>query len=124
MRDDLLRYVHGIAHNEGAEVLAANAVEDHVHLLLALKPVNAPAELIRTIKANSSGWIHETFPDLRDFGWQSGYGVFSVSQSVSGDVAAYIRNQEQHHRGMPFADELRLLLEKHGIGYDHEHYLD
>ena len=25
-----------------------------------------------------SAWIHQTFPDLRNFAWQRGYGAFSV----------------------------------------------
>ena len=124
MRGDLLAYVRGIVRNEGAQTLAANAVEDHVHLLLAVKPVQAASDLVRKIKTNTSRWIHATYPDLRDFAWQSGFGVFSVSESAVRDVAAYIRDQERHHRRMPFAEELRLFLEKHGIEYDPRHYID
>ena len=123
MRGDLLAYVLGIVRNEGAQTLAANAVEDHVHLLLAVKPVQAASDLVRKIKTNTSRWIHATYPDLRDFAWQSGFGVFSVSESAVRDVAAYIRDQERHHRRMPFAEELRLFLEKHGIEYDPRHYI-
>jgi REP element-mobilizing transposase RayT len=124
MRGDLLACVRGIVRNEGAQTLAANAVEDHVHLLLAVKPVQAASDLVRKIKTNTSRWIHATYPDLRDFAWQSGFGVFSVSESAVRDVAAYIRDQERHHRRMPFAEELRLFLEKHGIEYDPRHYID
>ena len=124
MRGDLLAYLQGIVRNEGAQTLAANAIEDHVHLLMAVKPVHAPSSMVRTIKTNSSSWIHDTYPDLRDFAWQSGFGVFSVSASAVDDVATYIRDQERHHRRMPFAEELRLFLEKHGVDYDAEHYLD
>ena len=52
------------------------------------------------------------------------FGVFSVSESATDEVAAYIREQERHHRRLPFAEELRLLLEKHGVDYDPGHYLD
>ena len=124
MRGDLLGYVQGIVRNEGAHLMAVNAIEDHLHLLLAARPVHAPAELVKTIKANSSRWIHETYAQLGDFGWQSGYGIFSVSESTVGDVTAYIEKQEEHHRRMPFAEELRLFLEKHRVEYDPEHYLD
>jgi putative transposase len=124
MRRDMLEYLHGIARHEGVGLLAANAVEDHVHLLLAVKPVHAPSALVRTIKTNSSRWIHETYADLDDFGWQSGFGVFSVSESAVADVVAYIRDQERHHRRMPFAQELQLFLERHGVEYDPEHFLD
>ena len=124
MRGDLLAYLHGIVRNERAQIMAANAVKDHVHLLLAVKPVHAPSDLVRKIKTNSSRWIHDTYADLHDFAWQSGFGVFSVSESATDEVAAYIREQERHHRRLPFAEELRLLLEKHGVDYDPDHYLD
>jgi len=54
IRGDLLAYLHGIARKEGVRILAANAVDDHVHLLLAVKPVHTPSGLARTIKTNSS----------------------------------------------------------------------
>jgi len=124
MRGELLRYIHGIAHNLDAQLLEANAVDDHVHMLLSLKPAHAPSDVVKKIKANSSRWLHQTYPDLQDFAWQSGFSVFSVSESLLPEVTAYIQNQEQHHKRMQFAEELRLLLEKHRVQYDPEHYLD
>ena len=44
--------------------------------------------------------------------------------SAVGDIVAYIDRQEQHPRRMPFAEELRLFLEKDGVEHDPEHYLD
>ena len=31
------------------------------------------------------------------FGWQDGYGVFSVSKSKVPNVIEYIKNQRKHH---------------------------
>ena len=33
-------------------------------------------------------------------------------------VRRYIESQEEHHRKVTFVDELRILLEKHGVEYD------
>jgi REP-associated tyrosine transposase len=52
------------------------------------------------------------------FAWQEGYAAFSVSSSQEGHTVQYINSQEQHHAKRDFAQELRLLLEKHGIEYD------
>jgi hypothetical protein len=41
----------------------------------------APSDLAKKIKGYSSKWAHETFPAVRDFSWQDGYGVFAVSKS-------------------------------------------
>ena len=48
---------------------------------------------------------------LHHFGWQSGYGAFSVSQSAKESVIAYIANQELHHHKMTFQEEFRAILE-------------
>ena len=33
-------------------------------------------------------------------------------------VRGYIARQEEHHRKTGFSDELRAMLEKHGVSYD------
>jgi len=124
VRDALLHYVHGVARNVGVEIVRANAVGDHVHMLLVVKPAVAVSDVVRAIKANASRWIHETYADLGDFAWQSGFGVFSVSESAVAEVVAYIGGQEEHHRRVPFAEELRRFLDRHGVAYDPAHYLD
>jgi len=60
----------------------------------------------------------------RHFGWQSGYGAFSVSQSAKESVISYIASQELHHRKMTFQEELRSLLRKHCIIFDERYVWD
>jgi hypothetical protein len=38
--------------------------------------------MMRAVKAVSSKWMHEAFPELRDFGWQTGFAAFTVSLSA------------------------------------------
>jgi putative transposase len=66
--------------------------------------------------------MNEEKMKMRKFGWQDGYGAFSVSESQIASVGRYIQSQERHHRRQSFQDELRALLEKHGIEYE-ERYL-
>jgi hypothetical protein len=79
-------------------------------------------DVLGRIKANSSKWIHQTFDGLADFAWQEGYAAFSVSHSASDQVIQYVRRQIEHHSKMDFKQELRALLDRHGIVYD-EKYL-
>ena len=58
------------------------------------------------------------------FAWQSGYGVFSVSQSNVDAVRAYLANQREHHRKQSFQDELRALFTKHQIVFDERYVWD
>lgn len=88
---------------------------DHVHLLFRLDPDHALSEVVRKLKAHSSGWIHRTQPRLKGFAWQSGYGVFSISPSLCDTVRQYIANQEAHHRRRSSADEYSALLARNGI---------
>ncbi len=59
-----------------------------------------------------------------DFQWQNGYAAFSVSESNCADVRRYIENQMEHHRKMTFQEELRALLERHGVAFDEQFVRD
>lgn len=47
--------------------------------------------MLRDLKANSSGWMDDVFPEIRDFSWQNGRGAFTVSASQIPKVQKYIR---------------------------------
>ena len=83
------------------------------------------ATLVEKVKTSSSLRIKEEQSlAAKDFQWQSGYGVFSVSQSQAPQVVEYIANQDEHHQQRTFQEELRLLLEKHGLPYDERYVWD
>jgi hypothetical protein len=44
-----------------------------------------------------------------------GYGAFSVSESNVNTIVAYIAGQQQHHRIRTFAEELKEVIERHGL---------
>jgi hypothetical protein len=79
---------------------------------------------MRTVKARSSKWVHETFPHLRDFAWQEGYSVFSVSKSQEDAVKRYIAGQAEHHKRFDFKTELLRLFEAHGIEFEEKYVFD
>jgi len=107
----LWAYLIGIARNLKIQMLAVGGISDHVHMLIRI-PVDRPlADVIRDFKANSSRWMRETAPH---FGWQEGYGAFSVSPSRTKNVIRYIRNQEEHHRKRDFPTEFAALLRSAG----------
>ena len=113
----LLPYVGGIVRELGGYALAVGGTSDHVHLALALPPTVSLSAVVRTIKANSSRWARETWPEIA-FGWQAGYAAFTVSHGERDAVLRYVREQEQHHRERTFGEELTGLLEAHGVEYD------
>jgi putative transposase len=118
----LYDYMGGIIRNLGGIVLAMNGIEDHVHLLAKLRPDRSLSSVLRDLKANSSGWMHDVLPNAKDFAWQNGYGAFTVSASQINRVRQYIATQEQHHQKHSFRDEFVGLLRRNQIEFD-ERYL-
>ena len=115
-------YIGGIARKHKMTTIQVGGIEDHIHTLVMAPPSISPAEIAKYLKGDSSKWIHEEFPDLRNFGWQDGYGAFSVSKSNVPDVVKYIQNQREHHKTQTFQEEYLQFLKKHGVEYD-ERYL-
>ena len=115
-------YIGGIARAHKMTALQVGGVEDHIHALVTAPPTIAPFQIAQYLKGDSSLWIHKEFPLLRKFGWQDGYGAFTVSKSNIPEVIRYIQNQREHHRKKTFQEEYLEFLHEHGIEYD-ERYL-
>lgn len=93
---------------------------DHVHALVDLPTGQSIEKVIQLIKGSSSHWINANNVIARKFAWGRGYGVFSVSESNIGQVAAYIAGQEQHHRMRTFAEEFKEFVDRHGLQWKDE----
>ncbi|MEW6212508.1 MAG: IS200/IS605 family transposase [Acidobacteriota bacterium] len=114
-------YLGGIVKNMGGMPLAIGGIEDHVHLLVGLKPTHCLADVLRDIKGGSSEWVHETL-SVKKFAWQPGYGGYTVSPSNIEKVKHYVLHQREHHRHRTFQEEYVEILQLSGIEYD-ERYL-
>ena len=116
IRIPLHKYIYGIVRNTDCLPLAINGTIDHVHILVELPPKLAVADLVRTIKSNSSAWASERLGCR--FRWQSGYGAFAVSRSVVPRVTRYIERQEEHHRRTTFRKEMERFTAEAGFELD------
>ena len=122
-RDELYAYIGGTVKDHKSHLLVAGGIEDHVHLLLKIHPSFAISKTIQLLKSNSSRWIKDRHFHS-DFEWQTGYGAFSVSQSQSGFVTNYIKDQRRHHQKLDFKREYLAILRKHGIEFDLKYVFD
>jgi REP element-mobilizing transposase RayT len=122
--EKLYSYIGGIVRAESGVLLSINGIEDHVHLYLRWRTDESISNLMRTIKARSSKWVHENYPNLSAFTWQEGYSVFTVSKSQEPAVKKYVASQHEHHRREDFKTELLRLLRAHGIEFDEKHAFD
>ena len=102
----LYPYIGGIVRAEKGVLYEIGGVDDHVHMYLRWRPDGRVPDLMRkvlicTVKAGSSKWMHDTFPELA-FSWQEGYSVFSVSKSEEDALKRYIKGQAEHHKTEDF----------------------
>ena len=117
-------YLGGIARENDMKAILIGGIENHIHLLLGLPPTVAVSKAVQLIKGGSSAWLKDTFPWARGFGWQDGYGAFTVSKSLVPEAENYIRNQREHHRVKTFEEEYRAVLEKHEIRFEERYLFD
>jgi putative transposase len=123
-RDELFRVMGGTANNLGCQSLIVGGMPDHVHLLFQLGRTITIADAVGKIKSTSSLWINQTQARSTPFHWQSGYAVFSVSQSNLEAVRKYIQEQPRHHTRKSFQDELRDWMRRYEIEWDERYVWD
>ena len=124
LREEMHRQLGGVSKALGCPPLRVGGVEDHVHLVGSLGRSISLAEWVKELKRTTSRWIKEHAPSCSSFGWQSGYGAFSVSHSEIDRVVDYVERQREHHRIRDFQAEHRLLLERHNVPYDERYVWD
>ena len=116
--DELYKYIWGIVRGKECVLYRINGMEEHVHMLTDLNPNIALADYVRDIKTSSSLWLkaNPRFPHFD--GWAAGYAALTYAWSDKDVVAAYIKNQREHHKTTTFADEYKKLLLEHGVTID------
>lgn len=122
IRADLHAYIGGILRELRASPIIVDGTVDHVHVLTRLPADLAISDCLRVVKANSSRWVKQKWPERRSFAWQNGYGAFSVSESSRAAVIRYLQEQAKHHQKLSFQDEFLALLQRCGVEFD-ERYI-
>ena len=92
-----------------------------------------PKEPSRRVRCDSGrcadrfdDWSDEiqTFPNLRNFAWQQGYGAFGVGISRVEETVHSIEQQLEHHRTRTFQEDYLAFLKKHGTHFDEKYLWD
>lgn len=109
LKNEVYSVINSIANDHEIYLDCINGVEDHVHLLVRLRTDQCVADIVKTIKGNS--WEYFKDDPERYIVWQDGFAAFSVSPSHLKRVRSYIYNQENHHRGKSFSDEMKEIKE-------------
>jgi putative transposase len=126
--DEIRERIHGylatVTRSIDSPYVVAGGVADHVHILFDMGKMHAPVKFVEQVKRESSKFVKTLGPQYRNFYWQRGYGMFSVSPTHLADAEKYVRNQEEPHRTKTFQEEYREFLERYNIGYDEQYVWD
>ncbi|HVU54024.1 MAG TPA: IS200/IS605 family transposase [Puia sp.] len=110
VRKVLFAHMQKEGEGKGLQILAANGVEDHMHLLIQLMPAQNLAQVVRSIKASSSDWMNENKLLATAFEWEERYYALSVSPSSVKQVKDFIEKQEEHHKAKNLDAELEAFV--------------
>jgi putative transposase len=122
LEDELWRYLAATCTAQGCQAHRVGGTDDHVHIVCGLARTLPVSKLLVEVKTTSSKWMKTK--GVPGFGWQNGYGAFSIGQSQLQDVVGYIARQKEHHRRLTFQEEYREFLRKHRVEYDERYVWD
>jgi REP element-mobilizing transposase RayT len=121
--DEFHKYISGIIRNKKQKLLAINGMEDHLHLLIGMRPSCKLSEFVQEIKKSSCSFAQTNFK-VHNFGWQEGYGAFSYCKKEVETVIQYLMNQKKHHATETFENEYIRLLVENEIEFDEKYVFD
>ncbi|MDE6309801.1 MAG: IS200/IS605 family transposase [Muribaculaceae bacterium] len=117
-KKDVYRYIWKIISDNKCKLLRIDGIQNHIHILMDLHPSVALAKIMQSIKSMSSGWMVQDGRFGFFDGWGEGYFACSVSPHEKKSVIDYIMNQEVHHLGRDFDEEVKGLYWSADIEYD------
>jgi len=113
LRQELFKHMKTNAKEKNLYLDTVNGFEQHAHCLISLSRDITISKTMQLIKGESAFWFNHN-----DFGnklyWQDDYWAASVSESHLERVRKYIMNQEEHHKSVPFSEEVDKFMKKYG----------
>ncbi|MCY2990810.1 MAG: IS200/IS605 family transposase [Planctomycetota bacterium] len=96
-RPRMLEILNEEVKTRGGWPIRHNAMPDHAHLLVRLKPTTTISEFIGEVKGATSFRVNRELQPRHKLCWQEGYGVLTLRKDELDKVSRYIDNQEAHH---------------------------
>ncbi|NLD93231.1 MAG: IS200/IS605 family transposase [Fibrobacter sp.] len=124
LESELHAYLAEICRAHNCNAYRVGGTENHIHIACSLPRTITVSKLLEEIKTNSSKWMKSKSSKCSSFAWQSGYGVFSISQSHLQSLVHYIENQHKHHGIKSFEDELLEFFKSYQIEFDEKYVWD
>jgi putative transposase len=99
------KYVPSKIQELGFRYFSHNMVYDHIHILVSIKPSIAISDFVRRVKGFTSYCVNQILQDQVLY-WQSGFGVYSVSEKDVSMIDNYVINQKRKHLNNELIEEL------------------
>jgi REP element-mobilizing transposase RayT len=122
--NEIFNLIGIVIFEEDAKPLIVGGYLDHIHLLISIKPKYAVSNIVSKIKSKSNKRLKEKRLVDKNFEWQIGYSVFSVSRQDMELIRSYIKNQESHHKKIGFKEEYISLLREANIQFEECYLFD
>ena len=115
---ELYRFIYYFLKSRDIFVRRIGGMPDHVHILCDIPPKHAVADVVKSLKAESSKYLlaNPHFPLWQK--WSRRYGCFTVSYMGREAVREYIMNQRIHHSTCSFREEFMTLMVQNGYTPD------
>ena len=99
LREDIGQILRKLCEQKGVEILEANAMPDHIHMLVSIPPYISIAQFMGYIKGKSTLMIFDRHANLKyKYGsrhfWCRGYYVDTVGRNEK-VIREYIKNQTE-----------------------------
>jgi len=120
----LFGYIVGMLNKRNCHSYQVGGYANHIHIVTHLSPTINLADLVREIKKASHEMMvrdKKSFPDFP--GWQVGYGAFTYHISMKPVLINYVLNQQQHHKGITFREEIIQLLDDNLVSFKEEYLI-
>ncbi|MCK4531177.1 MAG: IS200/IS605 family transposase [Candidatus Marinimicrobia bacterium] len=90
----LFAYIRHIIENKNCKLYAINGIEDHIHLLVYIRPDITISDFIKDIKVATSMFIKQEklFPYFKK--WATGYSIFTRPYESLDTIIKYIEDQK------------------------------
>lgn len=120
----LFGYIVGMLNKRNCHSYQVGGFANHIHIVTHLSPTINLADLVREIKKASHEMMvsdKKSFPDFPE--WQVGYGAFTYHISMKPVLINYVLNQEKHHKGITFREEMIELLNENLVPFNEEYLI-
>ena len=113
---ELYAYILGFCKQWQCKLIRIGGSDDHVHMLVSLRPDICLSDFMRDMKSMVSKWMKsrtDLFPCFD--GWGNGYAAFTYSERDKEMIRQYIAKQKEHHKHVTFREEYETFLKEWNI---------